>query len=235
MSTFKFKYFSVLQSKEVHSIGTDAMVLGALVSEANDPQTILDIGTGSGVLALMMAQRFQNADVYGVEKNPIACDLAKNNFDSCSFSSKPELIASSFQDFSKETNAKFDLIISNPPFFKSSTPAKGEERNMARHQTSLTIVELVKGVEKLLTSHGSFWVILPTDQSQELLHYNFNLHVHKRIEIFGKPGNHARDVLRLSFKEIEEPIINQLIVRDEQGDYTAAYKTITRDFHGVAL
>ena len=169
MSTFKFKYFSVQQSKEVHSIGTDAMVLGALVSEVNDPENILDIGTGSGVLALMMAQRFENAVVYGVEKNPIACELAKQNFGSCSFSSKPELFARSFQDYSKESDTKFDLIISNPPFFKSSTPAKGDERNMARHQESLTIEELLNGVEELLSLEGSFWVILPPDQAKELV------------------------------------------------------------------
>ena len=235
MSTFKFKYFSVQQSKEVHSIGTDAMVLGALVSEVNDPENILDIGTGSGVLALMMAQRFENAVVYGVEKNPIACELAKQNFGSCSFSSKPELFARSFQDYSKESDTKFDLIISNPPFFKSSTPAKGDERNMARHQESLTIEELLNGVEELLSLEGSFWVILPPDQAKELVQLESSLHLNKRIEVYGKPGNHVRDVLRLSFKQIEAPIIGQLIIRDEKGDYTADYKSITRDFHGVAL
>ena len=235
MSTFKFKYFSVQQSKEIHRVGTDAMVLGALVSEEIQPRSILDIGTGSGVLALMVAQRFSHSQVFGVEKNPIACDLAKLNFESCSFQNQPELIASSFQEYVQSTGNKFDLIISNPPFFKSSTPAKGDERNMARHQNSLTIEDLLNGVEQILSPEGSFWVILPQDQAQLLLGLNSHLKLHKRIQIYGKPGNHVRDVLRLSFLEIEESVAEQLVIRDENGEYSAVYKTMTRDFHGVSL
>lgn len=235
MSIFKFKYFSVQQSKDIHPVGTDAMVLGALVSETVEPRSILDIGTGSGVLALMMAQKFPDAHISGVEKNSFANDIARTNFNSCSFKNKPEVIESSFQDYSRVTNVKYDLIISNPPFFKSSTPAKGGERNMARHQDSLSIEELLSGVESLLSERGAFWLVLPPDQSKDLMQIDSKLKLQKRIELFGKPGNHVRDVLRLSFMDVKQPKVDQLMIRDEKGGYTSTYKSITIDFHGVPL
>jgi tRNA1Val (adenine37-N6)-methyltransferase len=238
LSTFKFKYFSVEQAKYAHAVGTDAMVLGALVDAPISPKSALDIGTGTGVLALMIAQRFPMATVEGIEKNDLAAQLAQRNFENSPFKQKPLVIHESFQDYASVSTRKFDLILSNPPFFKQATLAPSEVRAMARHQASLTINELREGVEKVIAPNGQFWVILPTDQADDLMRLSTKLKLVRRIRIYGKLEKHIRDVLVFS-KSIgssEPRVVNsELTIRDESGSYTDEYKELTKAFHGVAL
>ena len=238
MSTFKFKYFSVEQAEYAHAVGTDAMVLGALVDSSNTPEKALDIGTGTGVLALMIAQQFPKAKVIGLEKNDLAAELAQRNFENSPLEQKPCAIHKSLQDYASSSMEKFELILSNPPFFKNATLALSEVRTMARHQASLTIRELLDGVEKVIAPNGHFWVILPTDQAETLIRLPSNLKLSKRIRIFGKSNKHIRDVLMLSTsKEAREIQVEHsaLTIRDESGNYTDDYKELTKAFHGVQL
>jgi tRNA1Val (adenine37-N6)-methyltransferase len=238
LSTFKFKYFSVEQAKYAHAVGTDAMILGALVDSTNTPDTILDIGTGTGVLALMIAQRFPMAKVVGVEKNDLAAELAQRNFENSPFKQRVCIVHESFQDYASFSVEKFELILSNPPFFKDATLAPSDVRTMARHQASLTIRELLDGVEKVLAPSGQFWVILPTDQAVDLIGLSTNLKLRRRIRIFGKPKKHIRDVLMLSSTEGTSEIQvehSALTIRNESGNYTDEYKELTKAFHGVTL
>ena len=232
MSTFKFKYFQVEQVPNVHSVGTDAMILGALIN-AHDPETILDIGTGTGVLSLMMGQVYPHAKITAIDVNEQAVELANMNFDHSPFSNRLEIKHLDLNSFTENTSSQFDLIISNPPYFENSTPAKGEGRNSARHQSSLSLEDLLKSVAELLSAHGSCWLILPVDQFEKVQNTEV-LYCSKRIKIFGKPGKHVRDVICLSKNESsyhEEA----LTIRDEHGNYTEAYKSATLEFHGVAL
>jgi tRNA1Val (adenine37-N6)-methyltransferase len=234
MNTFKFKYFSIEQADYAHPVGTDAMVLGALVNQ-KQPNRILDIGTGTGVLALMMGQRFPNASITGLEKNTAAAALAEKNFRQSPYASALTVKAIDFCDYAQSNNETFDLIITNPPYFKSSTLAQGNERNMARHQESLSIEQLLDGVKNLLSEHGVFWLILPKEQAERVVDYSNTMNLQVRIKLFGKPQKHVRDILMFSRKSNNQVEERELTIRDSDGNYTDQYKAITRDFHGVTL
>lgn len=233
MSTFKFKHFEVEQGANVHPVGTDAMILGALV-EAKNPENILDIGTGTGVLSLMMAQMFPDAHVKAIDVNEEAVQLTQRNFLNSPYSGRLQAEQADFLDFSNASAQSFDLIVSNPPFFANSTPAKGDGRHTARHQSSLSLEDLSAGIFRLLSNEGQCWLILPVDQS-EILMKGGVLHPVKRVKIYGKPGKHVRDVICLQKSEVDRVIEEPLTIRDEKGSYTSAYIGLTREFHGVAL
>lgn len=232
MNTFAFKQFKVEQTSGVHAVGTDAMVLGALIN-ANHPVSILDIGTGTGVLSLMMAQVYPTAGVTAIDINRDAINIADQNFTNSSFANRLRALHIDLVDFSHNRDQLFELIISNPPYFEQSTPAVGEGRNNARHQISLALENLLIGIEQLLAENGSVWLILPVDQADKCIQKS-SLFPSQRIQIFGKPGKHVRDVICLK-RTNEDCKVSSLTIREETGDYTEEYKSLTLEFHGVTL
>jgi tRNA1Val (adenine37-N6)-methyltransferase len=241
MSVFKFKKFNVDQSNAPQKIGTDAMVLGALVnpltilnekSELN--QRILDVGTGCGVIALMLAQNNPSAHFTGIDIDEQAVLQAKINFENADFPNHFEALQQNFIVYSPTD--KFDLIVSNPPYFNSKMPSANEQRSLARHESSMTLQDLINHSADLLTENGELWMIVPSERTEELIADNLNLDLQHRIKIYGKPSRHVRDVLVFSHKEkqIEKPSSNQLgelTIRDGNNQYTQQYKKLTVDFH----
>lgn len=229
MSLFKFKHFNLLQSNQLQKVGTDTMVLGALI-KGDSVENILDIGTGTGVLALMMAQEFPTASVTAIDIDKTATDLAEINFENSPFKERLSAVLSDFLIFNSPL--KYDLIVSNPPYFNTTMFSKDVQRTRARHEQSMPLEELLFKAADMLTENGSLWLILPQERTASLLaNQKSKLCLKERIQIFGKPDKHVRDVLVFGFEIFEKPLISSFTIRDSAGNYSEEYKNLTRDFH----
>lgn len=233
MSAFQFRYFSVKQERSAMKVGTDAMILGAFI-DATLKQRGLDIGSGTGVLSMMTAQKNESLYIDAIELIAEAVAEATENFSLSPFS---ERIKAYHQDILLFTpDYKYDLIFSNPPFFDSSLKSPEQNRNMARHTDSLPFEALFEKVEELLDVNGDFWLILPVDRMKEVYLYadQMKLHLKKEICIYGKPSHHIRTIAVFS----KIPGFMQrsgFTVRNSDGSYTEEYKALTIDFHSRAL
>lgn len=159
---FRFKQFTVFQSRCAMKVGTDGTLLGAW---ARGGKRILDIGTGTGLLALMMAQRFIDAEIIGIE---IDEDTARQAQDNISASPFAERIVVRCQDFCRGVDGCFDAIVSNPPYFNDSLECPDSQRTTARHTSSLSYRELMTGAFNLLTEKGLISIVIPTDCKSKL-------------------------------------------------------------------
>ncbi len=228
-SVFKFKKFTITQSDELHKVGTDAMVLGALI-DGHSPKSILDVGTGCGVIALMLAQKFSEADIIAIDIDEKAISLAEMNCQNAPFANSFSLQHIDFMDY-KPTH-KFDLIVSNPPYYNSKMPSKLQQRNVARHENSMTIVQIIHHATQLLNEDGDLWLILPKERTDALFAIREQLRLpFYRIPIYGKPNKHVRDVLIFTTKMKKEGFLKSLVIRTENGEYTQQYRRLTQPYH----
>lgn len=229
---FKLKHFDVWQSAEVFKIGTDAFVLGSWGELNPPPSTILDIGTGTGILSLMLAQKYPKAQITAIDSNKNAIELAKTNVQQSPFSAQIKVCYDSFEQF--QSKQQFDLIISNPPYFVDAILADSEVLSSAKHLNSNSVNQLFACIQGQLEPHGVAILIHPNDgvfEEQALIH---GLHVQKQLRVFGIADRLVRVCNWYGFEQIERQL-EDLIIRDDQGKYTAAYKSLTREFHGVML
>ena len=169
---FQFKRFTIHQDRCAMKVGTDGVLLGAW---ANGGKQILDIGTGTGVIALMMAQRFTKAQVTGIDIDEAAVGQAKENVAASPFANRVEMLHSSLQDFACQhnghsplTSQPFDAIVSNPPFFVDSLKAPDQLRSVARHTDTLTYAELMLSASQLLSDNGELSVVVPFDYRRRM-------------------------------------------------------------------
>ncbi len=236
-SIFRFKQFVVHQDRCAMKIGTDGILLGAW-AQAEQPERILDIGTGTGLIALMMAQRFPNAIVDAVEVEPNAAEQAARNFSSSPWPDRLNLHHQTIQSFASSglRNKAYSLIVSNPPWFADSLKSNEIRRNLARHTDSLSHDELLNSVRLLLHSSGRFAVVLPSGDSTSFIHsaHQRNLFCRRQCHVRSKPSLSPHRVL-LEFETVpaESPVIPQeLIIENEQHhDYTESFRKLTRDFY----
>lgn len=229
MSKFKFKQFEVDQKGCAMKINTDGVLLAALV-ESIDPKRILDIGTGTGVLALMLAQRFENAKVEAVEIDEQASATAHRNFQLSVFSERLSINHVAIAQF--KTTQKFDLIISNPPFFVNDLKNKEEKKGIARHTNEQFFVSLIEKVSQLLSDDGSFWFILPIKQAELLIKYALDkgLYPTQKIEQHSDQSKPAfRWIVCLGQKN-KETKIEHFYIYESEKIYTPAYKHLLKDF-----
>lgn len=231
MSTFQFKYFSVSQSDTTMKVGTDAMLLGSLVSIANQPKTILDIGTGTGVIALMLTQRFRDAKVIGLEIDESACREAKVNFKNSIW--KERLTAINEDILNVDSLEKFNLIVSNPPYYENSLLSDNDRTSRAKHAEFLPVHSLLQKVSKLLAEDGSFWVIVPAENDSTWIEKarKNDLYLQQSISIIGKEGQGEKRRI-LAFGQAESSIeSSRLTVREVNNKYTSEYIELTKEFH----
>ena len=157
---FNFKQFSIEQDQCPMKVGTDGVLLGAWVDTSNT-ENILDIGTGTGLIAIMLAQRTQTAQIDAVEIDNHACSQAQANMEASPWNDRLKSIESSIQDFAKLSQTEYDLIVSNPPFFTGGTLSAQNDRNNVRHTVKLPNGELLSSARRLLKKDGRFCVVLP--------------------------------------------------------------------------
>lgn len=214
-------------------VGTDSVLLGAWI-DSQSPKNILDIGTGTGLLALMMAQRFKEATIDAIEVNSGAIIDAKYNFENSPFSERINLIKADFNHFQTSGNNTYDLIISNPPYFKNSLKSTIEGRNTARHQQELSLNTLLENSVAMLSKTGSIALILPEELISELKHITFQLGLHFKREAIVKSkheGKIIRRMMILSQQAGDEIITEEIILHNDGRAYSDSVKQLTADFY----
>ncbi len=229
MAGFKFKQFAVEQDDVAMKVGTDGVLLGAW-AECEGAKRILDIGTGTGVIALQMAQRNPTAQVQAVEIDDTAAKRARANFDNSSWAERLQVEQTAVQEF--EPTEKFDLIISNPPYFVDSLLPPDAKRSTARHTHDLTFEELDKVVCRLLAENGKFALILPVTEFEKYLSLT-QLHLVRRCDVCPIEGGAAKRVMGefATHKPTATKHENIAIERGRRGDYTDEYRALTKDFY----
>lgn len=234
MSVFNFKHFQIHQQNTALKVGTDSMILGALCNWEN-PLHLLDIGTGTGVLSLMCAQRFPFEEIIGIELSEEAFIDAQINAQNNPFPSRISIINQAIQEY--ENIHGFDAIISNPPFFENSSKNQNEHKSLARHTESLSFLELIQSISRLLTEDGKAWIIIPFESKENFLELaNENgLFAADLITLFGKPNKPTRMIVSLNKQQHSEVLVSSLCIRTEDGSYTEEYKMLTKEFHDRTL
>ncbi|GAA0880493.1 methyltransferase [Algoriphagus jejuensis] len=228
-SWFQFQQFRVNQDRCAMKISTDAVLLGSL-AKAEYPTKILDIGTGTGVIALMLAQRFPDATVRAVELDEDAANQSLENFQESPFSKRMSLFQGRIQDFPAEE--KYELIVSNPPFFPDHLKSHDAKRNKALHTDELSFEELIGKVSALLSPSGTFWVILPPRQMRdlELLALKSGLFIFQKTkvqDIATKPI--YREVCGFTSSN-QDKKSETLILKNEDLSYSGSYSALLSEF-----
>lgn len=232
-STFAFKQFVIQQDRCAMKVGTDAVLLGAWVYP-NGSKKILDIGTGTGVIALMLAQK-SNAQITAIDIDQKAVEQATINFSESIFDKQLKAIHSSLQEFVKVCDEKFDLIVTNPPYFIDSLKSSDTDRSTARHADLLPYEDLILGVKKLLNEKGKFCLILPKNEAilfRELaeskgLHLSKLLRVRTRLD----KDTEKRHIMQFEYHPSEFSESTLVIEKDSRFDYTEEYKNLTKDYY----
>ncbi len=161
---FRFKQFTIEQQHAAMKVGTDGVLLGAWTSVPDPGGRVLDVGTGTGLIALMIAQRTKDVWVDALEIDPLSAGQAKENFQDSPWKDRLNCIHSSFQDYAIQNNDRYDLIICNPPFFSGSMKTDSKEKNLARHDDSLSLGEIFRGSVPLMKETTILCLILPVQK-----------------------------------------------------------------------
>ncbi len=232
-TSFAFKQFTIKQDQCAMKVGTDAVLLGAWVIP-NGSKTILDIGTGTGIIALMIAQKSQ-AHIEAIDIDEHAVAQATQNVSESKFASQINVTQISLQDYAKTTDKKFSLIVSNPPYFEQSLKSTDAQRSQARHADVLPFEELLDGVLKLLDEKGKFCLILPSLEALKFrdLAEKKGLHLSKLLRVKSRADKDTdkRHLMQFEFTPSEFSETTLVIEQEERHQYTAEYKHFTRDYY----
>ncbi len=231
MSTFKFKQFQVTQKKAAAKVGTDAVLLGAWTLIQNNTEKILDIGAGTGVISLMLAQRAQKAQITAVEIDLDAFEESKFNFDNSPWANRLKCLKSDIKTLF--FSSYFDLIVSNPPFYTEKTFAPNNKRNLARNTSSLKFSDLMKKVDSLLSPDGFFSIIVPYKEEIKIceLAERNNLFPHKITRVRGNENAPLKRSLIAFGRDQKKSTPDELIIEVERHIYTQEYINLTKDFY----
>ena len=230
--SFRFKKFTIDHDQSSMKVNTDAVLLGAWVDAAS-AKSVLEIGTGCGVIALMLAQR-SGAQIEGIDIDSSSVLQAKSNVLKSGWSDRIKITQTSLQEFQKHSNKKFDLIVSNPPFFIKSLKSAKENRNISRHDEKLSFDELISGVIHFLDSNGRFSLILPLPENiifREKALIN-GLHPLRELYIYPKRGKPVKRICtEFSFVRSHPVEKSELAVRNNDDTFTSEYRELTGEFY----
>lgn len=231
--TFQFKQFSIQQDKCSMKVGTDGVLLGAWADVENTTR-ILDIGTGSGLIAIMLGQRNTTAQIHAVEIDDLAYTQAVDNIKNAPWADRLTAFHQSIQDFAGAQKQEYDLIVSNPPFFTGGTFSFNQDRNSVRHTVKLPHGDMLRAVQKLLVKTGKFCVILPFVEGlrfQELA-ASYHFYCTRVTEVLTNANKPVERLLMQFELESRTPQRDQLVIRQEGPiEWTEAYQNLTRAFY----
>ncbi len=233
MEPFKFKQFTIHQDRCAMKIGTDGVLLGAWVPINDSVTSILDIGTGTGIIALMAAQRSEAKTIDALEIDAEAYEQAVDNFEASSWGDRLFCYHASFQEFAEEIDDQYELLLSNPPFYTEDYKTSDAKRDMARFEDALPFDHLLTGASRLLSENGLFAVIIPCREEELMLDIaaQVALFPQKITRVKGTPTSEAkRSMLLFGFQE-KEVETNELIIESSRHQYTDAYIDLTKDFY----
>ena len=233
MKQFKFKHFAIDQDRCAMKIGTDSVLLGAWAALDANPYSILDIGAGTGVLALMLAQRSGSELIDAIEIDDDAYEQCVDNFESSPWGDRLFCYHASLEEFVNEIDDTYDLIISNPPFYSDTYKSDNVQRDLARFVDAMPFRELIESVSKLLSPQGQFSVIIPFSEEKNfiVLASKEQLFPNRILRVKGAPHSEIkRSLIEFSFQETS---INprELIIETSRHEYTEDYIALTKDFY----
>ena len=233
MSKFQFKQFAVNQDQCAMKIGTDGVLLGAWVPIDTRPNSILDIGTGTGIIALMLAQRCDAQQIDALEIDENAYEQAVDNFESSPWSDRLFCFHAGLDEFVEEPEDEYDLIVSNPPFYVEDFRSDNAQRDLARFQEAMPFEDLVEAAALLLSENGVFAVIIPFKEEENFLALAKEYELFP-IKITRVKGTHETQIVRslLAFRRYELAVLtaDELVIEINRHEYTDDYIALTKEF-----
>lgn len=215
-------------------VSTDAVLLGAWVNPIKNSH-ILDVGTGTGVIALMLAQKSPDFFVTAIDIDKESTEQAKENVDASPFKDQVKVEHISFQELSQKQGLKYNLIVTNPPYFIDSLKSNDDTRKIARHNDSLSFMDLINGVKKLLDEKGKFCLILPNNEAKLFreMAQSKGLYLSKLMRVKTHPDKdiEKRHLMQFEFRESEFSESTLLIEEETPRNYTREYRELTREYY----
>ena len=230
---FKFKEFTVNQERCAMKIGTDGVLLGAWTSVDHNPYNVLDIGAGTGILSLMIAQRCHADQIEAIEIDDDAFEQCAENFENSPWADRLFCFHASLLEYIEAVDEKFDLIICNPPFYTEDYKTKDSARDIARFSDAMPLEHIIFAVINFLSEKGKFSIVLPFKDEEKYIEEAslIDLFPNRILRI---RGNEKSDIKRslIEFSYSESPIkISELIIETERHQYTEEYINLTKDFY----
>lgn len=230
-NSFRFKQFTVKHDRCAMKVGTDGVLLGSW-TRVNDARTALDVGCGTGLIALMLAQRNENLNVIGIDIDDDAVEQARENI---SVSPWRERIKIEKHDFNEvfPSEELFDLIVSNPPFYTEDTTCPDDSRQKARHATSLSIETMMKQSSGLLTQEGRLSLIVPYSAATDVIGEAVmnNLYLSRRTDVRTTPTKPTKRTMLEFGRKAQPTVYDMLTLKDKEGNMSDEYKALTEDFY----
>jgi len=234
VSTFQFKQFTIQQDRCAMKVGTDGVLLGAWCPVDNNPFSVLDIGAGTGILSLMLAQRTHAEQIDAIEIDEEAYEQCVENFENSSWSDRLFCYHAGLDEFVDEPDDEYDIIISNPPFYSEDYKTNNEQRDLARFQDALPFEDLVDAASLLLSEKGIFAVIIPFKEEERFIDLCAEAELFP-IKVTRVKGSHTTPIVRslLAFKRYELSVLeaDELVVEINRHEYTDDYINLTKDFY----
>lgn len=238
---FTFKQFTIAQDRCAMKIGTDGVLLGAWASIDHNPYSILDIGSGTGIISLMLAQRSIADNIEAIELDDAAYEQCTENFEASTWADRLFCFHAGFDEFVDEyatdetdEDELYDLIVSNPPFYAEDVTSGNEARDNARQNTSLPFNELLSGASKLLSKNGIFSTIIPFKEEEEFVKLAATFQLFPK-RITRVKGNANAEVKRSLLEFTKKPSSNlkteELVIEKDRHEYTEGYINLTKDFY----
>jgi len=234
MATFNFKQFSIQQDRCAMKIGTDGVLLGAWCPIDNNPYSILDIGAGTGILSLMLAQRSNAEQIDALEIDEEAYEQCVENFETSPWSDRLFCFHAGLDEFIDEPEDEYDIIISNPPFYSEDFKTENSQRDLARFQDALPFEDLVEAADLLLSENGIFSVIIPYKEEEKFIDLCAGVELFP-VKVTRVKGSHNTPIVRslLAFKRYELSVLttDELVIEISRHEYTDDYINLTKAFY----
>ena len=230
---FKFKQFTVKQDRCAMKIGTDGVLLGAWTSVKHNPFSVLDIGSGTGILSLMIAQRSHAEQIEAIEIDDDAYEQCSENFENSPWNDRLFCYHASLLEFVEEVGDSFDLIVCNPPFYSEDYKTENKSRDLARFNDAMPFKHIIYAVAHLLAEDGLFSIVIPRKEEDDFvaLANTIGLFPQRILHVKGNPDTEVkRSLIELSYTE-NEVEISELIIETERHNYTKDYINLTKDFY----
>jgi tRNA1Val (adenine37-N6)-methyltransferase len=231
---FQFKKFTIQQDKTAMKVGTDGVLLGAWAPIDNNPKSILDIGAGTGLISLMLAQRTNAQQIDALEIDEEAYEQATDNFENSPWNDRLFCFHAGLDEFVEEPEDDYDLIVSNPPFFTEDFKSTDEGRNLARFVDAMPFEQLIEAADLLLSENGIFAVIIPFKDEEKFINLAGEFELYP-IKVTRVRGTFTTPVIRslIAFKKFEMPVLitDELVIEISRHEYTNEYTALTQDFY----
>ncbi|RRJ93818.1 tRNA1(Val) (adenine(37)-N6)-methyltransferase [Flavobacterium macacae] len=231
---FQFKQFSVEQDRCAMKIGTDGVLLGAWTPIPDNIFSVLDVGAGTGIIALMLAQRSTAEQIDALEIDEEAYEQAVENFENSPWSDRLFCFHAGLDEFVEEPEDEYDLIISNPPFYTEDYKTENEQRDLARFADAMPFEDLVEAADLLLSENGIFSAIIPYKEEEKFiaLAKDFDLFPIKITRVKGTPTTEIKRSLLAFSRHISENFpVDELVIETSRHIYTEEYIALTKDFY----